>query len=103
VARFKRWFRAQLRNASLTEETFETKVMDKYRDRIDICSGDWNEEGVINSDIAVHKLDASQYMSKQELKDYPYGEVTLCKAPTMFDLSKASRVTMTKEELNMIQ
>lgn len=76
--------------------------MDKYRDRIDICLGDWNEKGVINTDIAVHKLDATQFMSKQELKDYPYDEVKLCKPPTMFDLSMGTRVTMSKEQLALL-
>ena len=42
-------------------------------------------------------------MTKKELKEYPYGKVELCKPPKMFDLSKAQRVTMSKEQLNQIQ
>ena len=103
VGRFKRWFRAQLRKGSLTDEDFETKIMAKYRDRIDICLGDWDEKGVINTDIAVHKLDASQYMTKQELKEYPYEKVKLCKPPKMFDLSKGKRIQVSKEQLALMQ
>jgi len=77
--------------------------MAKYRDRIDICLGDWDEKGVINTDFAAHKLDVSQYMTKQELKEYPFKLVGLCKPPKMFDLSKAVRVQMTKEKLELIK
>ena len=87
----------------ITDEDFESKIMAKYRDKIDICMGSWDEKGVINTDIAVHKLDASQFMTKQELKEYPYGEVKLCKPPKMFDLSKAKRIQMSKEELALLQ
>ena len=53
--------------------------------------------------MAVHKLDASMYMTKEELKEYPHGPISLCVPPKMFDLSKAKTVTMTKEELNLKQ
>lgn len=66
--------------------------MKKHGSSIDICLGDWEEKGVLNRDMAVHKLDASQFMTKAELKDYPFGKVELCKPPQMFDLSKARRV-----------
>lgn len=53
--------------------------------------------------MAVHKLDASQYMTKEELKEYPHGPISLCVPPKMFDLNKAKLITMTKEELNLKQ
>ena len=53
--------------------------------------------------MAVHKLDVTQFMSEEEIKEYPHGPVELCVPPTMFDLSKAQRITMTKEELNLLQ
>lgn len=55
---------------------------------------------MINTDIAVHKLDASMHMTKEEHKEYPHGPLKLCVPPKMFDLSKAKRITMTKEEFN---
>ena len=53
--------------------------------------------------MAVHKLDVTQFLSKEEIKEYPHGPVELCVPPKMFDLSKAQRITMTKEELNLLQ
>ena len=50
---------------------------------------------MINTDIAAHKLNVNDYLSKQELRDYPW-EVIPCVAPKMFDLSKAKRVKTTK-------
>lgn len=103
VPRFKRWFRAQLRSAETQSETFEERILAKYADKIDVCLGKWEEKGVINTEMAVHKLDASMYMTKEELKEYPHGPISLCVPPKMFDLSKAKTVTMTKEELNLKQ
>jgi len=74
--------------------------MEKFRDKVDICLGDFNEKGVINTDMAVHKLDASQFMTKEELKEYPHGPVTTTVAPKFFDLDKAVRVYTTKEDIN---
>jgi len=40
-------------------------------------------------------------MTEGEIKEYPHGPVTLTVAPTMFDLSKAKRVKITKEDLEL--
>ena len=103
VGRFKRWFRAQLRAAMLAEKSHDEMVLEKYGPKIDICLGAWDEPGVINRDFAVHKLDANQFMTKQEIKEYPFEKVKPIVPPKMFDLSKASRVTMSKEQLNQIK
>ena len=42
-------------------------------------------------------------MSKEEIKAYPHGPVTLCVPPKMFDLSKAKRVKTTKEMLDKLE
>jgi len=42
-------------------------------------------------------------MTKQEIKEYPFEKVKPIVPPKMFDLSKASRVTMSKEQLNQIK
>lgn len=77
--------------------------MEKYKDKIDICLGEWSEKGKINSDMAVHKLDASMFMTEKENKNYMFGPIEPVVAPKMFDLSKASRVKMTKDDLEMLQ
>ena len=102
VPRFKRWFRSQMKTLSQTEQTFEERVLQKYQDKIDICLGDFNEKGVINEDMAVHKLVCTDYMTKEEIKNYPHGNSTLCVAPKMFDLSKAKRIYTTKEQLDLL-
>jgi len=101
VPRFKRWFRAQMETAATLEKSFEERVLEKYAGKIDIATGHYDEKGVINTKMAAHKLDCSQFMTKEELKEYPHGPVALCVPPKMFDLSKGRRVTTTKEELNL--
>ena len=101
VPRFKRWFRAQMESAATLEKSFEERVLEKYADKVDIASGNYDDVGVINTEMAAHKLDSSQFMTKEELKNYPHEQPTLCVAPKMFDLSKARRVTTTKEDLNL--
>ena len=95
VPRFKRWFRAQLKAGVEDERSFEDKILEKYKDKIDLCEGKWEEEGVINTDIAAHKFNVNDYLTKQELRDYPF-EITHFEPPKMFDLSKAKRVKTTK-------
>lgn len=51
--------------------------------------------------MACHKLDVTQFMTKDEIKEYPHGPVTLTVAPKMFDLSQAKRVKTTKEDLDL--
>ena len=103
VRRFKRWFRSQMKTLVESELSFEERIMQKYRDKIDICMGDFAEKGVINEDMAVHKLVCTDYMSKDEIKDYPHGNSTLCVAPKMFDLEKSTRIYTTKEELDKLE
>lgn len=86
-----------------SQGSFEERIMAKFRSKIDICMGDWDEPGVINTEMAAHKIACTEYMSKEEIKEYPYGPVTLCVPPTMFDLSKAKRVKTTKEMLDKIE
>jgi len=42
-------------------------------------------------------------MTKEELKNYPFGPVERTVPPHMFDLSKAKRVKTTKEMLDKIE
>ena len=98
--KFRRWFKAQLKRGETMEKSFEDQILEKYAAEIDICMGDWDEKGVINRQMAVHKLDCTQFMSKEENKDYPW-PTSLTVAPKMFDLSKGKRVKTTKEDLEL--
>ena len=58
LGRFRRWFRSQMALVN-TEVSFEDRVLKKYRSKVDICLGEWSEKGVINTDMAAHKLDCT--------------------------------------------
>ena len=103
LKKFRYWFRTQLAAAQASKTSFEERVLAKHGPKIDISLGRWEDKGVINTEMAVHKVDVSQYLSKNELKDYPYGPIEPCVPPKMFDLSKGTRVYMTKEELNRLK
>ena len=95
LPRFKRWMRMQLKASAEDPRSFQDKVLEKYKDKIDLAYGNWEDEGVINTDIAAHKFNVNDYLTKEELKDYPF-TITPCEPPKMFDLSKARRVKTTK-------
>jgi hypothetical protein len=101
VRKFKRWFKLQLRKADSMEQSFDDQVLAKYGSQIDVCLGDFNEKGVLNTDMAVYQLDWTQFMSKQELKEYKGDKLEPLVKPKMFDLSKAKRVKTTREEIKM--
>lgn len=77
-------------------------MLAKYGGIIDICQGEWSEPGVINTEIACHKFDCTDFMTKEEVKNYPFGPIEKCVPPKMFDLSKAKRVKTTKEMLDKL-
>lgn len=101
--RFRRWFNAMLRQGVEAEQSAEERILAKYASKIDICMGNFEEKGVINTEMAVHKLDVSQFMTEEELKEYPHGPVSLTEPPKMFDLSKAKRIKVSREELALKQ
>lgn len=59
--------------------------------------GDFNEKGKVNTDIAIFKYDYTFFMTPEEIKKK--GAPAKLSAPKTFDLSKAERVFITKEEL----
>ena len=59
LRRFKRWFKKIMSAGLAQEKTCEERLLEKFADKVDICLGDFNQKGVINTDMAVHKLDAS--------------------------------------------
>ena len=75
-------------------------VLDKYRKEFDISSGDFNEKGVVNHDVAIFKYDWTYFLTEDELKKLPQDKIPeKLVPPTAFDFSKAERVYMTREEL----
>lgn len=74
---------------------------EKYAAEIDICLGNYDEVGKVNhTDIGVFKYDFTYFMSPEEVKKLSEEKrPEPLKIPKAFDLSKAERVFITKEEL----
>lgn len=57
--RFRRWFKAAMKAGLESEMSAEERILAKYAGKIDIYHADYDTKGVINTDMACHKLDAS--------------------------------------------
>ena len=90
-----------MRKADSMTESFDEKVMAKYGADIDVCLGDYNEKGVPNTEMAVYKMDWTHFMSKQEIKEQKIDKPEPLTKPKMFDLSKAKRIKVTREEIKL--
>ncbi len=71
----------------------------KFGKEVGLCFGIWEEKAVISSDPAVFKYDFLMHLSKDELKAFKGEKPVKLTPPTMFDLSKAERVTIDKDEI----
>ena len=97
--KFKRWLRQQLARASEMTQSYDEMVSAKHGKDISICNGKFDEPAELQTQMAVHKYDFTYFMTKEELKAFK-GEVPgKLKSPKMFDLSKAERVTVDREQL----
>ena len=81
------------------QKSYDERVSEKFDPEIDLCHGEFEKPGVINTSMAVHNWDFTYYMSEQELKEYKGEMPKKLVPPKMFDLSKADRVVVTKEDL----
>lgn len=99
--KFKTWLRKFLKEVASRPTNLEEEALAKYAAEIDICVGNYEEKGNVNhTDIAVFKYDFTYFMTPEEIKKL--SEERLPEPLTMpksFDLTKAERVYITKEEL----
>lgn len=51
-------------------KSYDEKVLEKYAHEFDLCRGNYDEKGKVNTDIACFKYDWTMLMTKQELKTY---------------------------------
>ena len=77
---------------------FDEEIRQKFLGEIDICVGDYDKPGKLNTDIAAFKWDYTYFLSKDELKKLKEKPEPLI-PPKSFDFSKAERVYITKEDL----
>ena len=100
LRKFKRWLNLELKKAGSMEKSFDDKVLDKYKDDIDLCMGDFEEKSKPNTDMAVFKLDWTHFMTPEEVKQQAETLAPLTKAKYP-DMKKAKRVKTTREEIRL--
>ena len=84
-----------------TSKSYETQAAERFGEEIDICLGDYEKPGKINTEIAIFKWDYTYFMSPDEIKKLKGDKAPPPKAvpAKAFDLTTAERVIITKEEL----
>jgi hypothetical protein len=81
---------------------YDKKSLEEWRDKLDVCLGDWNEKGVINTEMAVYKWTNQIYMTKEEIEKLrPEQRLSVPKPPVMPDLRKAERIVIDKAEMKV--
>lgn len=98
--KFKRWLRRELSKAGECED-FSSKNEAIYGSEVGISHGDWNEKAKFTTEMAVFNYDFTYFMSKDELKAYKGEKPAKLVPPKMFDLSKAERVFVNKEDIKL--
>jgi hypothetical protein len=97
--RFKVWLKRQLREAMKEEFVpFDVQIKKKYEKEVDICVGKYEEVGKVKTEFAAYKYDFTYFMTPEEISKHKELPTPLV-APKSFDISKAERVIITKEDL----
>lgn len=100
--KFKRWFKLELAAREKLGGNLESEVLEKYGPEIDISHGEFDVKGVINTEMAIFNYDNSYHMTAAELKAAKEKPEKIV-PPKMFDISKATRVYVDKEEIKRRQ
>jgi hypothetical protein len=98
--KFRVWLREVLAEVAEKGDAYKSyaeQAKERFGAEVDICLGNYDEKGKVNTDIAVFKYDYSYFMTPEEIKKK--GAPTKLVAPKSFDLATAERVIITKEEL----
>ena len=68
--KFKRWLRRHLSKVEGSDFDFDKDALEKNSD-LDICLGDYDKKGVVNTEMAIFKWNNTIFMSADELKNTP--------------------------------
>lgn len=99
--KFKRWLRRHLSKVEGNDFDFDKDALEKHAD-LDICLGDFDKKGVVNTDMAIFKWNNSIFMTEEEIKKTPEDKRAKPLTPVhQFDLSKAERVIVNKSDLKV--
>ena len=96
--KFRRWVRREIANREKLGGEIDAEVEAKYGAEVNICTGNWETKARMETDPACFKYDYTYHLSKDELKALKDKPETLS-PPSMFDLSKAKRVFIDKDDI----
>jgi len=100
--KFKRWLMNHLRKIEGSEFDYDKECLSVHEASLDICTGDFDKKGEVNTDMAIYKWTNTIFMSEEEAKAVPDEKKAVLKTPPkMFDLSKAKKVLVDKAELKI--
>lgn len=99
--KFRKWLFRHLRMIEADPEfDYDKMALEKYADQKDISVGNFEEKGKLNHEMAIYKWDASIYMTEEEIAALPEERrPVLSEPPKYFDLSKAERIVIKKDEM----
>ena len=62
--KFKRWLLRHLREVEAQPDfDYDKAAMEAFQSEIDMCLGDYDQKGVVNTEMAIHKYDQSIFMT----------------------------------------
>ena len=101
--KFKRWLLRTLRDIEAQPGyDYDTAALEACKSEIDLCLGDFDEKGVVNTEMAIHKYDQSIFMTKEEIDALPDElKPKRIVPPTMLDLDSVERVHIKKEDMKV--
>lgn len=101
--KFRTWLRRYFRQIEQQPDyDYDTAATEAFRDKIDFCIGDFDEKGVVNTDMAIFKFDQSIFMTKEEIEATPDEQRPKRFEPvTMLDLQKDEKYMTKKEDLKV--
>ena len=101
--KFKRWLLRHLREVEAQPDfDYDKAAMEAFRSNVDMCLGDYDEKGVVNTEMAIHKYDQSIFMTQKEIDVLPDEQKPMrIVPPKMLDLEKDERVQVKKEDMKV--
>ena len=100
---FKRWLFRHLRQIeSQPDYDYDKIAMDMFGKDLDICLGDYDQKGTVNTEMAIFNFDAGMYYNKKEIAAMPDEKKPVrFTPPTMLDLKNVERVVIDKDKMKV--
>ena len=71
---------------SADKEPFSDRIKRKFENELDICTGDYDKVGKVNTEPVVYKYDFTHFMTEEDLKKYKGTKPEPLVRPVGFDL-----------------